>query len=43
MGCRRQILKRYSKVIVKIKAHLDEFNSFNTFWDQKILSFDQEA
>ncbi|CAD8049387.1 unnamed protein product [Paramecium sonneborni] len=25
------------------KAHLDEFNQFNTFWDQKMIEFDQEA
>ncbi|KAM3134506.1 hypothetical protein pb186bvf_013320 [Paramecium bursaria] len=25
------------------KAHLDEFNQFNEFWDQKMAEFDQEA
>lgn len=25
------------------KAHLDEFNQFNEFWDQKMAEFEQEA
>ncbi|KAL4460358.1 hypothetical protein ABPG74_000109 [Tetrahymena malaccensis] len=25
------------------KAHLEEFNQFNQFWDQKMLEFEQEA
>ncbi|CAD8127137.1 unnamed protein product [Paramecium sonneborni] len=25
------------------KAHLEEFNQFNEFWDQKMVEFDQEA
>ncbi|KAM3142968.1 hypothetical protein pb186bvf_005031 [Paramecium bursaria] len=25
------------------RAHMEEFNQFNTFWDQKILKFNEEA
>jgi len=25
------------------KAHLDEFNQFNEFWDQKMAEFENEA
>ncbi len=25
------------------KAHLDEFNQFNEFWDRKMQEFDDEA
>lgn len=25
------------------KAHLEEFNEFNEFWDKKMEEFDQEA
>lgn len=39
-----EIKDRHSKERQEIeKAHMDEFNQFNEYWDAKMAEFDEEA